>query len=677
MALRLKKVGNAIRFQAANNAHSYLTIPEFLTSLKVDDGGTVTFRPGGGKVKDWTGPIDNIENDGVALAGDQDSFDAMIKEFTSTDIADEDAGGSGSVSPDVNQRVSGIDVVWNGGLSFIITPGTYYWNGVLKTFLGDEVTLAPADEDNPRIDVIALLGEDAEADNYSGEPAVDPAEPTVPADEGIRLTAILVNADATEPANVSNDVIVYAENLGSGGGEWNISGTMTRNANATNKVLSGTKSIQVTGATTSQYIEFTIGAGTVNVADVDKLIIPINLTSNLSGGLNITLYNGATNISSVATATQKGLVLTLLNTWQLMVVDIGSLTYNSSVFNKVRIIRTGSGGTINFNLDQIRFQKGATQVIAGDYLPKTFSADQIVNMAVRKLSFMFAQQFLIKGQNTAAAQEGTTFEFLREKITAKVKDAAGEGYQAYVEILPQFVSLDHTDTVDPGNNANVTVGGGAIAMAGRMCNLFYPYVVPEDADYAIPNNASIVLLPSPSGANRQLSFNVAGGDGTFLEIHVMDDSTPYRWDLAGVEIRDANEENFSVLKTKGVYVFRNLLGYWKLVWQSMGMSSAQRGSAVINDTYDVMPYDVSIVCRPCVGSAAINIPSPSGSGRHLFVHGPLSGGDWAVNNSMRMPDGTQNNEILPFTIYHLMDIDTGALWGLQWKLVAAYTYNSL
>lgn len=278
-------------------------------------------------------------------------------------------GTGGTGTDTASGRVSGMDLYWISGLMFGITAGKGKLNGVTYNFAGDTITLDPADVTDPRIDLIGVqintAGTALEIFAITGDPAADPAEPTYDNITQIRISIATISANAVVPDNVT-DKIMYAENLGVAGGEFDVAGTATFNKNSIVFPETGSKSIQVTGWTNGQYIEFTAGA-VFNISSVEKIIIPIRLTNRLNNNRNlvISLRNGNTVVSNTIQATTKGLTRTTTGVYQTIVIDVSLFNFTNTNINKMRITMTGSGNpAISLVMDDVRFQTSLVAQVA-------------------------------------------------------------------------------------------------------------------------------------------------------------------------------------------------------------------------------------------------------------------------------------------------------------------------
>lgn len=133
---------------------------------------------------------------------------------------------------------------WISGLDFKPTAKWDY-NGVTYTD-SRNLSFDAADPTFDRYDMFAIDLITAELIIIKGTASSDPQEPTLP-DPVNQLAGpfIRINAGATEPADMSG-IILYAEDLGSVGGEADVSGTASLNTGSTNDKYSGSLSIETT-----------------------------------------------------------------------------------------------------------------------------------------------------------------------------------------------------------------------------------------------------------------------------------------------------------------------------------------------------------------------------------------------------------------------------------------------
>src|SRR6185369_2551992 len=149
-----------------------------------------------------------------------------------------------------------------------VSAAVYLIQGVQYTAASQQVTLDAADATDDRIDVLVL---DTTGDfvKITGTPASEPNEPDYDPSTQLKLTFVLVDALATEPADAASDDI-YLENT-----EWTSSTSGTGfNAASTNNPFAGTKDIEGTKGVSGASVLRTRGA-TVAIDNDDTLVLYI------------------------------------------------------------------------------------------------------------------------------------------------------------------------------------------------------------------------------------------------------------------------------------------------------------------------------------------------------------------------------------------------------------------
>jgi hypothetical protein len=267
-----------------------------------------------------------------------------------------------------NQLLSGT-VNYLSGTTYDITPLTYLIQGIVYNVpLATQVVLLTGDTLYDRIDVI-YADISGNTGVLIGEPADSPVKPIIDTLTQVELTFVSIPANSSTPAGVTT-TLVYDEFTGPPT-EW----TFTTNAptkisaNATNQVYSGSKSIRLLAATTTNYFEMSASTvfdsttqNTIQFAIRNNIVWPtgqairVNLYSStgvLIGG-TISLINGAYGFSS-----------TNITSWQLINIPISAFAPSTALFSKLRFTVFGSGvNQTNVNIDYIRMITGVPTTAA-------------------------------------------------------------------------------------------------------------------------------------------------------------------------------------------------------------------------------------------------------------------------------------------------------------------------
>ena len=126
--------------------------------------------------------------------------------------------------PSTNPLPLNYSVIWTGtGLVFDAAASRYYIVDTYYSATAAQITLDAADATNDRIDLI-VADTSGVISKITGTPAPCPAEPNYDLATQFPLKFILVSAGGTVPDGVSN-TLVYDENVGSAGGEWDSEST--------------------------------------------------------------------------------------------------------------------------------------------------------------------------------------------------------------------------------------------------------------------------------------------------------------------------------------------------------------------------------------------------------------------------------------------------------------------
>lgn len=254
---------------------------------------------------------------------------------------------------------SGGLVAYISGLTFRVSPATYYINGVQYSSPQTDITLDAADPTDERFDAIALTTSST-AVKVTGVAASDPAFPNIDPETQLALTYVHVNAGATDPGITLTDI--YKEDA-----EWtsSVSGG-TFNAGSTTDPFAGTKSIEATAAAANDFVRLTNGA---TISLNDKKQVTINIKSKASWpnqkSVQVTWYAaGVKKGQSVAIGNNKfGFVSTNTTSYQQIVLPISAFAVPAAdVVDRLELKVAGGGGTIGFFADNIILETNAGTV---------------------------------------------------------------------------------------------------------------------------------------------------------------------------------------------------------------------------------------------------------------------------------------------------------------------------
>lgn len=265
--------------------------------------------------------------------------------------------------PKANGLIFGGLVSWLGGLSFGIAPAAYYINGTLYTTNSAQVTLAEADPDDPRTDII-VVDTAGSVSVITGTPATNPAKPTPNPATQIEITNILILAGATEPGTPGQitDVLIYDENV-----EWTGAGSgVTINFDSTTDPFRNSKCADVGAIGTNDLITFT-GASAVNKADYENLIMYLKLKATMSKQhtLSVCVLLNGVQVSDEVLLPINGATI---NTWQNISISLASLNISATTFDAIRYKWFKAGAQADhagFYLDYIKLEAGIQQPVVG------------------------------------------------------------------------------------------------------------------------------------------------------------------------------------------------------------------------------------------------------------------------------------------------------------------------
>jgi len=262
--------------------------------------------------------------------------------------------------PKANGLVWGGRVTWFENLDFAVSPAAYYINGKLYTTEISEVTLDPADETYSRIDLI-VVDINGNVSVITGTPAETPQKPQIDPASQIELTSVLIPALATEPGDVTSEMI-YDELEP---GEWDIMEFQVQYGNLdwTANFYHGTMSRAGFGVTDQSYMGF-----------MSPEIKYILYKTSISGWLHLaTRLNEYQTIqfallkdgSQISNWVIIPLDKNIHYRWQNFVIVLSQLELTSDEFDEIRFKFVDNSPSpeshSGFLLDYIQLQKGLEQ----------------------------------------------------------------------------------------------------------------------------------------------------------------------------------------------------------------------------------------------------------------------------------------------------------------------------
>ena len=260
--------------------------------------------------------------------------------------------------PKPNGLLTGGIVSWLGDLDFAISPAAYYIGGKLYEIGSETVALDAADTTDPRIDIL-VVNTQGEVHVITGTPAPNPQKPTPDPTTEIELTDIPVPANATEPENLTEEII-YDENV-----EWSgIGSGVIIDLDNTTSPYRGVKCMDVGAIGKGDTITFTAGS-TKNVADYETLILFLKLKVAATKHHAISaqfLLSG----SPVSNAISLPFNISLANGWQNISLAMNQVTFTSATFDAVQFKWIKNGAQQDFSgfyMDYVKLEKGITQPV--------------------------------------------------------------------------------------------------------------------------------------------------------------------------------------------------------------------------------------------------------------------------------------------------------------------------
>lgn len=277
------------------------------------------------------------------------------------------------VDYDITEIAKPNGIVWGGRVSWVelltfsVQSVIYYIYATLCKILSTSfVTLDPADPDNPRIDVIAV-DITSTVVVVKGTPAANPQRPTIDPETQIYLTHILIPAGATEPEDITNNII-YDENT-----EWAGVGTgVAVDFDDVSVPFHGSKCASAGSIDNNDTIVFTTGTP-VDITNFPDVIMYILLKASMTPQHNLYLSwmrSGVIVSTEVVLPVSKSNVIT----WQNITIQMSAFTWSQSTVDALRLRWSKSGSNVahnGFYLDLIKLESGIIQQVVSNSIVLT------------------------------------------------------------------------------------------------------------------------------------------------------------------------------------------------------------------------------------------------------------------------------------------------------------------
>jgi len=258
-----------------------------------------------------------------------------------------------------NQLLEG-GATWDSGLTFNTNDLLYVIDGVIYSAAADSVTLTAADGSNDRIDVIV-------ADNLgvvsviTGTANANPVKPDIDEDTEVEITFVSVAAGASTPTLSVN--LIYDEDAGSPT-EWNATTSDAEfNLSSASDPFNDTVSIEATAAASNDRVTFT--ASTLqDLTAVNLLEFNIKSKAVWPNEKRVQLWFtlGGARVSNRVNIRDQGNTFNFdssdTSAYQSLSINKVFFKLTSNVVDGMVMRVRGSGGTIGFFADRIRWQEG-------------------------------------------------------------------------------------------------------------------------------------------------------------------------------------------------------------------------------------------------------------------------------------------------------------------------------
>lgn len=308
-----------------------------LTSAKI-----YAFQDG---TRGWKRPLISVATG--LLPGDQATY---LDDYTITNTH--------TVATYADGIVTGCVVSYQGNLVYRVnSPCVYNINGTQYTLPATtDVTLpnGTASAGEFRTDAIVVTTSST-ATSVLGDNSISGVGESAQPDPATQFLLSYVRIDEanTTPTGVGQTIV---RDEGSGG-EWAIIKTMVSTDNYATNPFHLTISQRITTAANNSFMMW--DGPTVSKASFNTLLLYMRNNAALANArvLQVRLFNGATQVGNTLSLSTYGYSKSTINTYQTVAVPMSAFA-GTDAFNRIRITNTGTGGTVDFQIDYVQLQSG-------------------------------------------------------------------------------------------------------------------------------------------------------------------------------------------------------------------------------------------------------------------------------------------------------------------------------
>jgi|TARA_Y100000310_G_C20704425_1_gene834127 hypothetical protein len=261
-----------------------------------------------------------------------------------------------------NSLTSG-QVIWIEGLTYLFSDIQYWLNSNVYEIESQEVTLPNADSTYSRIDAV-YANSNGQLLVLQGQPAPNPVKPLIDNTSQVLITFILVEASASEPSGVSED-IVYSDNLETDWGN-STSGFSAVDFDFEDTPYIGTKCISIKEESTDSTV---IRFYKDEIVEYDPsmklhLYLKVNNAANSATRIDIQLFedsSGEESTFATINGSYYGFDFNNTSTYQSVVIPLSAMT-GLAGFDGINIF-VREADLAAFLIDHIRIVSGVGNLV--------------------------------------------------------------------------------------------------------------------------------------------------------------------------------------------------------------------------------------------------------------------------------------------------------------------------